>query len=112
VPAPSRGWLGPAIGGFVVGAAGLGLGIGAGVIALDSYPAIKQDCGGTTCPPSEQAKISTAKGLANASTAGFVVAGAGLLTGVVLVAVRPGSKAPPPVAIAVGAGAIHLKGAF
>jgi hypothetical protein len=111
-PPPQEGSRVPAWVSFGVGGAGLVLGIGAGVSALHSNSTIRHACGDTpVCPPSEQGALASAKGVANASTVGFVVAGVGVATGVVLLVVRPGGKAAR-VGIAVGPGSLGLEGAF
>jgi hypothetical protein len=115
-PSQGRGWLAPAIVGFGAGAVGLAVGIGTGVGALNGASTIKKLCGGDVCaagkPTTAQAKsdLSSANGLATASTIGFVIAAAGVATGVVLVVVRPGSGRQEKAAITIGPGSIGIAG--
>lgn len=115
-PASSEGrsWLVPSLMGFGLGAVGLGLGVGAGVATLQKASALHARCAADVCPPTAQNRddLSAAKGLSTASTIGFVVAGAGVVTGAVLLVVRPGSKGPERVSVAVGPGSIGIAGVF
>jgi hypothetical protein len=113
-PPPQRGSLVPALVGFGVGAVGLGLGIGAGVSAEKSASDIRSKCGGNVCPasamtPALQSEYASARGVATASTIGFVLAGVGAATGVVLLIVRPGAK-PAAVGVTLGPGSIGVRG--
>jgi len=111
---PQRGSLVPALVGFGVGAVGLGLGIGAGVSADKSAADLRSKCGGNVCQPSAttaalQSELSSARGMATASTIGFVLAGVGAAAGVVLLVVRPRSKAAQ-VGITLGPASLGVAG--
>jgi hypothetical protein len=114
-PAPRGVWIVPTAVSFGVGAAGLGVGIATGVIAERSVIDLRSRCGGgKVCPSSEEGNLSSVKGVAAASTAGFILAGAGIVTGVVLLAVRPGSTpaSPARAALVAGPGAAFFQGVF
>jgi hypothetical protein len=70
-----------------------------GAAALAKLNALKSQCGGPVCPQSSASDQSAIRTLANASTAGLVVAGVGAATGTVLVVVtrsKPVSKSGTP----------------
>lgn len=108
-----RPWLAPAIAALGVGAVGLGVGIGTGVLTLKAASDLRSRCG-DTCPPTDANKgdVSAANTMGVASTVGFALAGAGLLTGVVLLAVKPGAKAEAGLRTDVGPGSIRVSGVF
>jgi hypothetical protein len=101
---------------FGVGGAGLLVGAITGIAASDRISAAHAGCtapdasGVRHCPPGNESAASAAKGLIAGSVVGFVVAGAGVIGGVVLAAVRPGGGAK--VSIEVGPGSIGLRGRF
>lgn len=101
---------------FGVGGAGLLVGAITGILATDRISAAQAGCtvpdaGGVRhCPAGNASAASSAKGLIAGSVVGFVAAGAGIVTGVVLAAVRPGGGAK--VALEVGPGSIGLRGRF
>jgi hypothetical protein len=115
-PPPRRGFIVPAFGAFTIGAVGLAVGIGAGVAAANDAATIRGLCKGSVClptnPSTPQARsdLSSAKGLATASTVGFVFAAVGVAAGVALVFVPAGPSAPQRAAIAIGPGSIALTG--
>jgi hypothetical protein len=111
-PAPPPGrWLVPPLMAFGVGVVGLGVGAGAGIAALKSASALRARCG-KSCPPTmqDEADRSAGLGLATASTVGFVLAGAGVVTGTVLMLVKP--RPPPQAAVVLGPGSIEVTGVF
>lgn len=69
--------------GLGVAAAGLGVGAIAGAIALGKSKTVKNECHGTSCPPSARDDVDAGRSAATFSTIGFVVAGAGLATAAV-----------------------------
>lgn len=78
--------------GFVaigLGALGLVAGVGAGtVVALESAD-LSSSCGPSrVCPPDKQSEIGSAKTWATVSTTGFIVAGVGLGTGLIILLTR------------------------
>jgi hypothetical protein len=113
-PPPPRPWLVPALMGFGVGAVGLGVGLGAGISTLGTAAALRGRCPGHVCPPTAQnrADISGASGMAAASTVGFVFAGAGAVTGVVLLVVRPGGATRARATLELGPASIGVSGVF
>jgi hypothetical protein len=85
-----RGSLVPAGIAFGIGAVGLGVGLATGLASMSKTSDLKSRCQGDLCPAADQGEASSARGLGNASTVGFVVAGAGLATGVVMLVLRSG----------------------
>jgi hypothetical protein len=78
--------------GFValgLGALGLAAGVGAGtVVALESAD-LSSSCGPSrVCPPGKQSEIASAKTWATVSTTGFILAGVGLGTGLIILLTR------------------------
>jgi hypothetical protein len=67
-----------------VGVAGLALGIGAGLVASSRSGALASECSGHSCPSSAQPDIDAFHTWRDWSTVGYVLAGAGLVGGVVL----------------------------
>jgi hypothetical protein len=124
VEPPRRGSLLPA--GIAFGAGGAGLLVGAvgGGLALGKVSAAHAGCVEATggvwhCPPSSQpsatAAASSAHALTAASTAGFVLGGAGVVTGVVLAILRPASGGEPgkaAIRLDVGPTSIGARGTF
>jgi hypothetical protein len=83
----SRTLLVPAIVAFGVGGAGLAFGAVTGGLALGEDGTLEDVCPTpSSCPAEEQGRIDRAETLAALSTVGFVVGGAGLAAGVVLLA--------------------------
>jgi hypothetical protein len=76
-----------------VGAVGFGLGIGFGVIALGQTSDAKKNCTGNVCSPAAADDISASKTSGNVSTAGFIIGGAGVAAGVVMLIVLSGGPA-------------------
>ncbi|MEO5729008.1 MAG: hypothetical protein ABI134_17635, partial [Byssovorax sp.] len=108
----------PALIVFGVGAVGLGVGAITGALALDEASDLKARCLPTKrCPALDQARADAAGRLADASTIGFIAGGAAVVTGVVLLLVRPSGGAAPrtgasPVRFNVGLGVVTMEGAF
>jgi hypothetical protein len=78
--------------GFValgIGAVGLAAGIGGGIVVALESADLSSSCGPSrVCPPDKQSEIGSAKTWATVSTTGFIVAGVGLGTGLVLLLTR------------------------
>ena len=108
----------PALIAFGVGAVGLGVGAITGALALEEAGEIKARCLPTKrCPAADQGMADSAGRLADASTIGLIAGGAAILTGVVLVIVRPSGGAAhrteaSPVRFNVGLGAVTMEGTF
>jgi hypothetical protein len=66
------------------GIAGLALGIGAGLTASSHNSALQSECQEHVCPPSARSDIDAFRTWRDWSTAGYVLAGVGLVGGVVL----------------------------
>jgi hypothetical protein len=110
---------------YAIGAAGVTAGGVTGVDALVTISNVRSHCNVplSRCPTSQQASASTANSLATASTASFIVGGAGLVAGTLLVFeyrpddARPHRDSPskaPTVAWSggVGLGTFELGGTF
>jgi hypothetical protein len=98
VPEPPRssGSLAPAIVALTIGGLGLATGVAAGAVVAVTSSDLSSACGPTkTCPSNKDSEISAAKTWATVSTAGFIVAGAGVATGLVLLLARHGEDAHP-----------------
>jgi hypothetical protein len=67
-----------------VGAVGIGLGAVFGLSAMKAKSDLENDCGGTTCPASEEDRLSDAKRSGTLSTIAFGVGAAGLTFGTIL----------------------------
>jgi hypothetical protein len=74
------------------GIAGLVLGIGAGLTASSHNSALQGECHGNVCPSSAQPDIDAFRTWRDWSTAGYVLAGVGLVGGVVLWLTAPRSS--------------------
>jgi hypothetical protein len=102
---------------FGVGGAGLLTGAITGGIALGQHSSIVSDCGGSSCPTTEQSKIDGYHTMTLVSTAGFIVAGLGAATGVVLLLTHVGDSPSTPttglhVLPVVGPGSLGAIGTF
>jgi hypothetical protein len=104
-----------------VGGAGLVVGTVTGLLALSKISAAQAGCtapdaGGVRhCPAGNASAASAASGLRVGAGVGFALAGAGVVTGVVLAVVRPGGAAPEAkvgVGVEVGPGWLGLRGRF
>lgn len=109
---PARSYLGPTLA-FGAGAAGLGAGLGLGIAVLGKRSELDRVCPNHDCPASERGRLETAKALSYGSTAGFVLAGLGLTTGVVtlLLPARAGEKSRSA-GVRLGAGYAGIEGVF
>lgn len=74
------------------GIAGLALGIGAGLAAGSHNSALQGECHGNVCPSSAQSDIDAFRTWRDWSTAGYILAGVGLVGGVVLWLTAPKSS--------------------
>ncbi len=94
-PAETGGTKWPAVVGFVVGAAGIGVGTAFGVLAFDETNKAKSYCKDNVCPNLPEVvdarNVAIANG--NVSTAFFVVGGIGVTAGVIL-ALTVGASRP------------------
>lgn len=106
----------PAILAFSVGAIGLGAGIYSGVVVGQKSSELANRCDANkVCPESMDADIAVTKRWATVSTIGFATAGAGIFTGVLLLAwpeSAPTRKTGFAVRPSVGAGSMSLEGRF
>jgi tetratricopeptide (TPR) repeat protein len=107
-PAP---WRWPSYVLFGVGAAGLGLGVGAGIATLNKASSLREACPSGTCPTrAHDAEIDAANALGVASTAGFVLAGAGAAAGLLLWFLPSRARGAPEVSV--GPLGIDVRGVF
>ena len=108
----------PAVVAFGLGAVGLGLGIYGGLTVANKSSDLNGACDANrVCPTGSRADIDSAKSWATISTVGFIAAGAGLLTGTVLLFTSSGSASTSPqqgvrVRPSVGAASVGLNGVF
>jgi hypothetical protein len=120
-PPLPQGTSGLKIGGFVslgVGAAGLVLAGVTGGMALSKHSALVEKCPDGRCYSSQQSAlksdVDSYHTLGAVSTAGFVIAGAGVATGVVLLIAAPKSAPQKDAAVMplVGPGFVGARGRF
>jgi hypothetical protein len=114
-PPPQRRWVVPAGVSFGVGALGIGLGAVTGGMAIADVNAIKSRCVDGHCLTSDRGTADTAHTLGVVSTVGFVVGGAAVAAGTVLVIVRPPGKGPRDgvaLSAGLGLGQIVVEGRF
>lgn len=107
--------------GIGIGAAGIGIGGVAGLLAFADWASAKSKCTASSCSSSSRSDAesdrSTAQTAATVSTVGFVAGGVLLATGIVLVVAAPRSGAPEhglgivPVIGSGGAG-LQIQGGF
>lgn len=83
------------IGGFAVGAIGIGVGAVTGIMSFGKVDDVKSKCGGTTCPPQYASDVDAAKNLGTLSTVSFIIGGIGAAVGVVGLVVPFGSDEKP-----------------
>jgi hypothetical protein len=112
---PAPGSLAPSIAAFVVGAAGLGMGAVTGALAMGKMSDLRAACPKNPCSPVHEGLANDTKLLGNLSTAGFVIGGAGVVTGLILVLVRRSSASGEPsrrapVAVTLGPGSLFVAG--
>jgi hypothetical protein len=80
---------------FGVGAAGLGVGVVAGVLALGKHSDLAKSCTGGSCGPAQQSELDSYHSLGLISTVGFIVAGVGAAGGVPLLLLQPRAESGP-----------------
>jgi hypothetical protein len=102
--------------GFVslgVGAAGLALGVTAGLIAVDAHGDAEKRCDGGTCAPGSPGAdaLERFEDYRTLSTVGYAVGAAGAVGGAVLL-LGSGGDSKPTVAIGVGPRAVRLETTF
>lgn len=101
--------------GFGVGAAGLLVGTITGALALAGGDELASTCADRVCPdsPALRDELRSATTLAHASTASFVIAGAGVATGLLGLLVFDGDDSATEIAtVRVGIGAFEITGRF
>jgi hypothetical protein len=81
--------------GFVVGGAGLVAGVVTGVMTLSKASTLKKQCPNDACPPNQHAALQNADTLATVSNIGFGVAAAGLIAGVIGLAMQGHAASEP-----------------
>lgn len=96
--------------GFGIGAAGLAAGTVTGVIAIDRADDLEATCPGTLCSTSYEADFDEGARFAHASTAMFIVGGAGIALGIAAL-IWLGDSADDP-QLSVGPDHISLGGRF
>lgn len=112
-PRDPEGSLVPAYAVFGVGAAALVVGGVTGGISLAKVADIKEGCRDEHCLRDDADEGALASRLGTTSTVSFVVAGAAVAAGVVLVIVRPGGDASNvSLTPLIGPGFVGLRGAF
>ena len=95
IPEAHGGSKAPAIVAFGVGALGLGAGILGAVTVSNKSHALESACDANrVCPTASREDISSAKQWATISTVGFVTAGVGLVSGVVLLLAAGAPSSP------------------
>jgi hypothetical protein len=93
-PARGDGPLWPAAAAFAAGGAAVALGSVTGAMAMSMSSAAREDCAGNQCPLAQadtiEADVGKAQDLERVSIVSFIVAGAAVTGGVVLLLTRPG----------------------
>jgi hypothetical protein len=103
--------------GFTIAAIGAGVGIGMGVAALSKESDLAEQCPDKVCPATVEDNLDDAEVFARVSTISFAVGGAGLVLGIVGVALSFGGDDEPEVGQVrveplVGPGWLGLRGSF
>jgi hypothetical protein len=96
---------------FGVGAAGLGVGVVAGLIAVGKHSDLSKSCSGS-CGPAQQGELDSYHSVGTISTIGFIVAGVGAAAGVTLLLVHPRADSAPAASLVVGPGSLAAVGRF
>jgi hypothetical protein len=109
-PAEKRGSIVPGVLVLSLAAVGFELGAITGGLAASDASQVKEGCVDGHCLRADADQLDRANTLATVSTVGFVVGGVSLVTGIVLIAVRPGGDDAP--AIAIGPKGFSIGGAF
>lgn len=96
-----------------VGAAGLGLGVSAGLVAVDAHRDARRRCPAGTCVPGSTgaAALERFERYRTASTIGYAVGAAGGVAGAVLL-LSSSSPSRPRLAVAAGFHDVRLEGTF
>ena len=112
-PPPRRGRIVPAIAMFGVGALGLGAGAALGGTTLSRAADLDAQCPTHKgCAESLKDGYSTTNTLAALSTAGFVLAGAAVTTGVVLLLIPAKDEGAPVATVSIGPRGLGVGGTF
>lgn len=113
-PSTQQGPLWPALVSFGVGGVGLALGSVMGGVALSKMNELEEKCPTKQCDPADKSLADSARTFAHVSTAGFVLGGAGLAAGAVLLLLRPGKPAPSEASVRpwLGLGQAGVMGRF
>jgi hypothetical protein len=101
--------------GLGVAVAGIGVGSVAGIIALGKSKTVKDECKGTSCPPSARDDVDAGRSAATFSTIGFAAGAAGLAVAAVgwFVLSKPETaSSAPQVRAGLAPGGVVLDGAF
>lgn len=105
-----RGSLAPGIAFVSLGTFGFELGAVMGGLATSTSSDVKDNCVDNHCLASDADALDRARLFANVSTGALVAGGAFMITGVVLLVVRPGGESAPTVGV--GAQGVSLRAAF
>jgi hypothetical protein len=100
---------------FGTGAIGLVFGVAGGLVVASRASALAEACVNRVCPPEAKSDIGSAKTWATISTVGFIAAGLGGVTGVVLLLASPNSgekRSARSARAAIGLGTVELQGQF
>jgi len=85
------------IGGFAMGAIGIGVGSVTGLISFSKVDDVKTDCVDNRCKPSREGDLDSARSLGTISTIAFIAGGVGVaagVVGIVLSGKQPKESAP------------------
>lgn len=107
---PKRGSLAPGIAFVSLGTFGFELGAVMGGLATSTSSDVKEGCVENHCLASDADALDRARLFANISTGALVAGGAFMITGVVLLVVRPGGESAP--AVGIGPQGLRLQAAF
>lgn len=110
---PRRGASAWAVGGFGVAAAGVVAGSIAGALAFGKASGVNDACPqAPACPAAAREDYDASRRLGTLATVSFVLAGAGLATGVLALVLTPRDGSTRSVRVTVGLGQIAAAGAF
>jgi hypothetical protein len=101
------GWIGVG-----TGAAGLALGLTTGIVVASKHGTLTDECGGTTCSPTQRSAVETYRTYRTLSTVGFIVGGVATTAGVTLLLTSPKQPAQPNVGLWLSPGTAGVRGAF